>query len=390
MAGDERWLLPEGVEEILPEKAAAIEDLRRRLLEVMQLRGFRLVQPPLMEFLDSLLTGSGEDLDSQTYKVSDHMSQRTLGIRADLTPQIARIDAHYLHDRQVNRLCYVGPVLRTRPRRPGGARELLQIGAEMFGEPDTRADCEIIETMLELLAASGVGDITVGLGHVGIYRELMDGADLNEELARKVFDVLMRRSIPDMDSLLEKNATTGLEPFRSLLDLHGGGDVLAEAERVLPGTGEITAALNELRAALEFLGSLEAAAAIHIDLAELRGYRYHTGLTYQAYVSGQGSALAEGGRYDRIGSAFGRARAATGFSTNLKSLVGYHRPGDNKASAIMAPPATDAALRAKVQALRAEGEVVVTLMPGEGGESCQGVADRRLEQHDGEWRLVNL
>ena len=193
MAGDERWLLPEGVEEILPEKAAAIESLRRRLLDVMQRRGFRPVQPPLMEFLDSLLTGAGEDLDSQTYKVSDHMSHRTLGIRADLTPQIARIDAHYLRDHDVNRLCYVGPVLRTRPKQLGGARELLQLGAEMFGEADSRADCEIIETMLEVLGESGVADITVGLGHVGIYRELMLMAGLDEGPAREVFDALARR-----------------------------------------------------------------------------------------------------------------------------------------------------------------------------------------------------
>jgi ATP phosphoribosyltransferase regulatory subunit len=389
MAGDERWLLPEGVEEILPEKAAAIESLRRRLLGVMQRRGFRPVQPPLMEFLDSLLTGAGEDLDSQTYKVSDHMSHRTLGIRADLTPQIARIDAHYLRDHDVNRLCYVGTVLRTRPKQPGGARELLQLGAEMFGEADPRADCEIIETMLEVLGESGVAEITVGLGHVGIYRELMLMAGLDEGPAREVFDALARRSTPDMEALLAEYADKGLEPFRHLLELQGDAGVLEEAARVLPGTPEISLALEQLRTVVASLETLEIKPGIHIDLADLRGYRYHTGLTYQAFVPRQGRALAEGGRYDRIGEAFGRARAATGFSTNLKSLVEYYAFRDD-GSVILAPSDNDAGLRLKIDALRADGETVVTLMPGEGRESFSGVADRKLEQVDGEWRVVDL
>lgn len=326
MMHDANWLLPEGVEEILPAEAAQLEALRRAVLDDLGERGFSLVMPPVMEFVDSLLTGTGEDLDTQTYKFMDQHTHRMLGIRADMTPQIARIDAHYLGSNKVNRLCYAGTVLRTQPDQMGGQRELLQVGAELFGVADYSADIEIIDAMLATLsfATSSFAKeskhdtvFTLSLGHVGIYRQLLALSDIPEALEPRLFDTLLRKSTPDLAELA-KLADVSL--FQRLLSLQGGVDVLQAARQALPEHEDIQQALNELSEIVAHIESNHPSVSLHLDLADVFGYRYHTGLKYQAFIDGRGRTIAKGGRYDRIGERFGRARPATGFTADLKSL----------------------------------------------------------------------
>ncbi len=315
---DANWLLPEGVEEILPEDAAQLEFLRRAILDDLQARGFQLVMPPVMEYVDSLLTGTGEELDTQTYKFMDQHTQRMLGIRADMTPQIARIDAHYLHGNEVNRLCYAGTVLRTQPDQMGGQRELLQLGAEVFGVEGHEADLQVIDAMLASLALSKAPQITLSLGHVGIYRAILNSAAISKAQEGKVFDTLLRKSAPDLDSLEQE---FNVAHFQAMLRLQGGFEVLERASSELPNEPSISEALEELSVVVEHLEQTHPDVRVHIDLADISGYRYHTGLKYSAFVDGRGRTIAKGGRYDRIGERFGRARPATGFSTDLKSLI---------------------------------------------------------------------
>lgn len=315
---DANWLLPEGVEEILPDDAAQLEALRRVVLDDLNQRGFRLVMPPVMEFVDSLLTGTGEELDTQTYKFMDQHTHRMLGVRADMTPQIARIDAHYLSMNEVNRLCYAGTVLRTQPDQMGGQRELLQVGAELFGVADLDADIEIIDAMLATLALSQAQPLTLSLGHVGIYRELLALSDIPTSLEPTLFDTLVRKSGPDLAELSEQ---ADVSAFEALLRLQGGIEVLDLAAVQLPVSGNIAAALQELSDVVQYLQTKHSDLRVHVDLADVFGYRYHTGLKYDAFVDGRGRTIAKGGRYDGIGERFGGARPATGFSADLKALI---------------------------------------------------------------------
>jgi len=317
MVNDANWLLPEGVEEILPDEAIKLEMLRRSVTDDLISRGFQLVMPPVMEFVDSLLTGTGEELDTQTYKFMDQHTHRMLGIRADITPQIARIDSHSLADLDVNKLCYAGTVLRTQPSQMGGQRELLQIGAEIFGVTDESADVEVIEAMLTALTLSKATDITLSLGHVGIYRALLKEQNVSGSLEQDLRDVLLRKSAPDLADLADK---LDVAPFSQLLNLAGPASIVESAKNVFAGNLEIETSLAQLELVLNRL-SAESDINIHIDLADVLGYRYHTGLTFNAFVAGRGRTVAQGGRYDRIGEQFGRARPATGFSADLKTLV---------------------------------------------------------------------
>ena len=317
MVKDANWLLPEGVEEILPDEAIKLEMLRRGVLDDLISRGFQLVMPPVMEFVDSLLTGTGEELDTQTYKFMDQHTHRMLGIRADITPQIARIDSHYLADQGLNRLCYSGTVLRTQASQMGGQRELLQIGAEVFGTEDESADIEIIESMLAALRLSNATDVTLSLGHVGIYRALLKDQSIIGVLEHHLRDVLLRKSTPDLDQLTEQ---LDILPFKKLLNLAGSASTLTSARELFSGDDDVEQALNQLESVVSHLSSASDI-NIHIDLADVAGYRYHTGLTFNAFVAGRGRTVAQGGRYDRIGEQFGRARPATGFSADLKTLV---------------------------------------------------------------------
>ena len=317
MVNDANWLLPEGVEEILPDEAIKLEMLRRSVTDDLISRGFQLVMPPVMEFIDSLLTGTGEELDTQTYKFMDQHTHRMLGIRADITPQIARIDSHYLADLDVNKLCYAGTVLRTQPSQMGGQRELLQIGAEIFGVADEHADIEVIEAMLTALRLSNAKDITLSLGHVGIYRALLKEQGISGPLEQILRDVLLRKSTPDLADL---DSALDIKPFNKLLGFAGAVGVVESAREAFAGNSEIEASLAQLERVLNRLSS-DKEINVHIDLADVLGYRYHTGLTFNAFVAGRGRTVAQGGRYDRIGQQFGRARPATGFSADLKTLV---------------------------------------------------------------------
>lgn len=318
MVNNANWLLPEGVEEILPEEAFKLEMLRRDILDDLNSRGFLLVMPPVMEFVDSLLTGTGEALDTQTYKFMDQHTHRMLGIRADITPQIARIDSHYLSDAAVNRLCYAGTVLRTQPAEMGGQRELLQCGAEIFGVTDESADIEVIEALLRALEISQADQVTLSLNHVGIYRALLKAQSVDTELEQRLRDVLLRKSSPD---LLELADQIDISPFQTLISLQGGASVIDAAHAALPTNTEITSSLTLLQTVVAHLAHTTDGINIHIDLADVAGYRYHTGLKFDAFVTGRGRRIAQGGRYDRIGQEFGRPRPATGFSADLKALV---------------------------------------------------------------------
>ena len=317
MVNSANWLLPEGVEEILPAEALKLEALRRRVLDDLAAKDFQLVMPPVMEFVDALLTGTGEELDTQTYKFMDQHTHRMLGIRADITPQIARIDSHYLADNEVNKLCYAGTVLRTQPYQMGGQRELLQCGAEIFGVADESADIEIVQAMLQTLELSNISDITLSLGHVGIYRELLNAQSLAGNIEQRLRDVLMRKSVPDLADLSD---LFDVSPFQTLMSLQGDVSVIDRAAELLEKHPSIETPLSQLRTVASHIAS-STKANIHIDLADVFGYRYHTGLKYSAYVDGRGRTVAQGGRYDRIGEQFGRPRPATGFSADLKSLV---------------------------------------------------------------------
>jgi ATP phosphoribosyltransferase regulatory subunit len=322
MVNDANWLLPEGVEEILPGEAFKLEMLRRSILDDLSKRHFQLVMPPLMEFVDALLTGTGEELDTQTYKFMDQHTHRMLGIRADMTPQIARIDSHYLANNEVNRLCYAGSVLQTKPDQMGGQRELLQIGAELFGVQEETADIEVIDAMLSTLELSKAENVTLSLGHVGVYRTLKAMAKVPESIEATLFDILLRKSMPD---LLALNEQTNVAAFQDLLKLQGDASTIDKARALLSDVddpqGEIDAALKQLETVVRHLQVSHPNINTHIDLADVFGYRYHTGLKFSAYVEGRGRTIAKGGRYDRIGEQFGRARPATGFSADLKSLI---------------------------------------------------------------------
>ncbi len=317
MIKNARWLLPEGVEEILPAEAQQLELLRRSVLDELSGRGFQLVMPPVMEFVDSLLTGTGEELDTQTYKFMDQHTQRMLGIRADITPQVARIDAHYLDADQVNRLCYTGTVLRTQPARIGEQRELLQIGAEVFGETQVTADIEVIDAMLAALHLSKAQKITLSLGHVGLYRSLLKAQNVDSAVELRLRDIFSRKSRPDLELL---SAELDIEPFVALLGLAGNQTLIQTGREIFANLDGASESLDDIQAVVDHLNQ-HPHISLHIDLADITGYRYHTGLMFTAFVSGRGRSIAQGGRYDRIGQEFGRARAATGFSADLKTLV---------------------------------------------------------------------
>ena len=323
MINDANWLLPEGVEEILPQDAAKLEMLRRSILDDLHARNFDLVMPPVMEFVDSLLTGTGENLDTQTYKFMDQHTHRMLGVRADMTPQIARIDAHYLSDNKVNRLCYAGTVLRTQPDQMGGQRELLQFGAELFGVDSQSADIEIIDAMISSLSIAKLPQITLSLGHVGLYRTLLGMQEVPDTLEHALLDVFLRKSFPDLIDLVDDSLSKkiDIQIFQKLLSLQGGVDAIEKAREVLPSDQLITEALNELMIVVSHIQQNHKEINLHIDLADVFGCGYHTGLKFNAYVDGRGRTVAKGGRYDRIGEQFGHARPATGFSADLKSLI---------------------------------------------------------------------
>ena len=394
MDGQNRWLLPEGFEDLLPEQAARLEQLRRELLDFYHSWGYRLIQPPFIEYLDSLLTGTGHDLDLQTFKLIDQLSGRLLGLRADMTPQAARIDAHRLQRQAPSRLCYLGTVLRTLSDGFAGSRSPMQVGAELFGHAGAESDVEILQLMVATLALCGVEDVYIDLGHVGIYRGLAHDAGLDQEQEGLLFEALQRKAIPEINAFLLRLdlSTAQRERLAGLATLNGGREVLDRAQVLLQGSGDV------VQSALENLVRIAGLAQrrlpqlpLHFDLAELRGYQFHTGAVFAAFVADRGQEIARGGRYDEIGKVFGRARPATGFSTDLRTLMQLgNRSWPKTAGTILAPADDDAALSDKVQALRAEGEAVIQQLPGQADSVADTGCDRVLRWNGSEWVVESL
>ena len=378
------WLLPEYIADALPREAARIESQRRRLLDVFRTHGYELVMPPLLEYLDSLLTGAGQDLRLRTFKLVDQLSGRTMGVRADMTPQVTRIDAHLLNRQGVTRLCYCDSVLHTLPASPNATREPVQLGAELYGYPGIAGDIEIVRLMARALTTAGLRDFRVDLGHVGLFKALARKAGLPADQEETLFAVLQAKDVPSLQELCR-----GLqEPYRSALlslpNLYGDASVLVRARQVLPADTDVVAALEALEALHKGLGDLP----ISIDLADLRGYHYHNGVVFAAYAPGYAGALALGGRYDGVGEAFGRARPATGFSLDLRELA--RLTGESvPVAGIVAPAEEDPVLEAQIDALRSGGEIVVRLLPGQGqfeGPAC----DRQLVKRGADWIVEKL
>lgn len=374
------WLLPEHIADALPAEAARIERLRRNLLDLFASHGYELVMPPLLEYLDSLLTGTGQDLDLITFKLADQLSGRTLGIRADATPQVARIDAHLLNREGVTRLCYCGSVLHTLPATIAASREPLQIGAELYGYAGVEADLEVVRLLAATLVAAGLSGSHIDLGHVGVFSALADAACLDEETENQLLTLLQAKDAPGVEELCADMAEPYASAFRKLPTLFGDIGVLARAQAELPALPAIEAALQNLQRMVAAAPEL----TFSIDLSDLCGYHYHNGVVFAAYRADYPAAIARGGRYDGVGKVFGRARPATGFSLDLREVARLV-PDTGAQGAILAPYAGEAPeLAARIAELRAAGEVVVELLPGEktiAGPTCE----RKLVQAGAQW-----
>ena len=388
---NERWLLPEGIEELLPPQAERLEQLRREMLDLFKSWGYELVIPSLVEYLDSLLTGMGNDLNLQTFKLTDQLNGRMMGVRADITPQVARIDAHRLLDREGPvRLCYQGTVLHTRGDGLGGSRSFTQIGAELYGHSGVESDAEMVNLMLQTLALAEVGPVFVDLGHVGIFRALTQAAGLDSEQESALFDALQRKAVPEIQSLLaslDVDAKTR-QAFEDLVWLNGDSDVLARARKSLAGNAAALKAVDEIEQVAERVSRQQPDLQLHFDLAELRGFHYHTGVVFAAYQPGQGQAIAQGGRYDDIGKVFGRARAATGFSADLRSLVAIGGEKILSNTGVFAPSSDDPALLEKIAELRAAGTRVVCELSGQDGGALAAGCQQKLVLQDGQWDVT--
>jgi len=386
----DRWLLPEGIEEVLPLQARQLETLRRQLLDLYDSWGYDLVMPPFIEYLESLLTGTGHDLDLKTFKLTDQLTGRLMGVRADMTPQVARIDAHHLKRNTPTRLCYMGTVLHTRPSGFAASRSPLQVGAELYGHGGVESDIEILALMVETLRLCGVEQSFFDLGHVGIFRGLAKQAGLDGTQEDELFDVLQRKSRPDMLALFNKWSLDKkpADKFLGLSELNGDAGVLAEAKTLLKGSDKsVLAALDYLQQMADLIAQRLPGLAVHFDLAELRGYNYHTGAVFAAFVPGRGSAVAQGGRYDDIGQVFGQARPATGFSTDLKTLLSLSKAKTTQVSGIFAPADQAAGLTKRISELRQQGERVVVALPGQAGGAKEMGCDRQLLNKNNQWQV---
>jgi ATP phosphoribosyltransferase regulatory subunit len=385
-----KWLLPEYIEDVLPREAARIERVRSRILEVFRTHGYELVMPPMLEYVDSLLTGTGHDLDLRTFKLVDQLSGRMMGIRADITPQVARIDSHLLNRDDVTRLCYCGSVLHTRPRGLDSTREPIQIGAELYGHSGIESDLEIQRLLAAALDACGIKNRRLDIGHVGIFRAICRAGNIDGELESLLHEALAGKDHATIEMLVKDISEPTRKAFLALPRLYGGKEILAKARQTLPSYPELIQALNDL----DRLAS-DNHFDVSIDLADLRGYQYHSGVIFSAYggrgtgsasAPGRNDAIALGGRYDEVGKAFGRARAATGFSLDLRDLVRLIGDAEVKGT-IRAPYLDDSRLKNEITRLRANGECVVQPLPGgSDGKAC----DRELVLSDGDWKVRSI
>jgi ATP phosphoribosyltransferase regulatory subunit len=389
MSTKDQWLLPEGIDQVLPPEAWRLECARRELLDLFSCWGYDLIIPPLIEYLESLLTGTGNDLDLQTFKVTDQLTGRMMGLRADMTPQAARIDAHPLQRSEPTRLCYMGTVLHTRNDGFGGSRSPLQVGAELFGHAGVESDVEIITLLLESLQLLSISAIHIDLGHVGIFRGLARDAGLSAQQENELFEALQRKAVPEIEEMLRTFVGDSGQRQRlaALADLNGDRSVLQQAREQLAGASEpVLAALENLGTIAALIEKRAGTETLNFDLAELRGYRYQTGMVFAVFVPGCGQEIARGGRYDAIGKVFGRSRPATGFSTDLRELMQLsQRSFVHTRGAIFAPPGEDDDLVSAVTALRQSGERVVRALPGQAGAAVEMDCDRLLVNQQGQW-----
>ena len=414
MTSVDRWMLPEGVDELLPERAAVAEQLRRNILDLLKSWGYQLVVPPLIEFTDSLLIGMGKDIETQSFRLTDQISGKSMAVRADITPQTARIDAHSLKAEGIRRLCYAGSVLHTRPKTLMASRCPMQIGAELYGDASISADIEVISLLLETLhlieseftsaqgnASKGLCKLTLDLGHVSIYNAVRDAIkaaapELEQDDLALIFDAIQRKSLPDLKCLLPRllagHAIT--ETLYQLPSLCGGANVLVKAKVLLGSLGQgVVDAIDQLTQVAEIISQRFTAVEVYFDLAEIRGYEYHTGLVFAAYADGHGLALANGGRYDNIGKVFGSERSATGFNTDIKALIDFLgsratlaiQPINAEREIIAAPNSDEVSLWNAVSQLRSAGEIVIF-----NGEAGTETPTSLLVQKAGNWVVEKI
>ena len=380
------WALPEHIEDVLPQDARKLERMRRVALDLFAVHGYELVVPPLLEYVDSLLSGTGHDMDLATFKLVDQLSGRMMGIRADTTPQVARIDAHVLNRQGVSRLCYAGSVLHTLPNGLGKSRQPFQAGAEIYGHAGLEADIEIQQLMIDALAAIGVQALQLDIGHPAIFRALIDLATVDTELAEQIFTATEAKDVPTLTQL-----TAHLVPlqaaFLALPTLYGGKEVLQRARQLLPRNTRIVDALAQL-AEIEQHFSTQGI-AVSVDLGELGGFNYESGIVFAAFAQGAADAVARGGRYDEIGKAFGRARPATGFSMDLKALLPLVADAV-PTGAILAPQKPDADAEREIARLRSHGEIIITRLPGHDAYVHELGCDREFIFKAGRWTVAPL
>ncbi|PCJ38066.1 MAG: ATP phosphoribosyltransferase regulatory subunit [Cellvibrionales bacterium] len=389
----DRWLLPDGIEEILPDSALKVERLRRRLLDLYHSWGYDLVIPPLAEFTDSLLSGAGSDLDLMTFKITDQLTGRMMGVRADITPQAARMDAHSLQRNSPNRLCYAGQVLYTRARGPLESRSPIQLGVELFGEASLDADVEVMSLLVKTLSYSGLNDIYLDIGHVSIYRALEQAAGLSTEQSAELFELLQRKDAGLQQWLASNVADADLAAMLAALPgLVGDASMLGRAKEVLANApAEVLQALNEVEAVASQLAECAPNVALFLDLSELRGYHYHTGIVFAAYTSESTLALGNGGRYDDVGEAFGRARPATGFGIDLSKLANLVEYSHSVAPGVYAPAPAKSARSGEwakeIERLRESGERVVRGFTGQHVDYDELHCDRILIVSDSGFKV---
>ena len=380
-----RWLLPENIADILPSEARKIEDLRRILLDRFQAYGYELVMPPMLEYLDSLLTGSGQDLNLKTFKLVDQISGRTLGLRADMTPQVARIDAHLLNRQGVTRLCYAGSILHTRAAAGSSSREQLQLGAEIYGHAGWEADLEIQALLNDVLNMSQVGEITLDMSHAGLLTAILGDFEPKSESLDALYSALQTKDLPSLNQVLSDWPTEVKSAVLALASLSGSPEkILAQARQNLPKTAAVKAALDELERLCAAVADLPNSPQLNLDLSDLKGYQYHSGVMFAAYVEGLPVAIARGGRYDMVGKAFGRSRPATGFSLDIMTLARISKK-DSRKTAILAPWSNDQTLSQEIAQLRSQGQVVIQLLPGHEQDVDEFHCDRELVNQKGAW-----
>jgi len=379
------WVLPDHIADVLPSEARHIEELRRNLLDTARCYGYELVMPPLLEHLESLLTGAGAALDLQTFKLVDQLSGRMMGLRADSTPQVARIDAHLLNRSGVTRLCYCGPVLHTRPGAPHASREPLQFGAEIYGHAGLEADLEILMLALDCLKVVKVASPSVDLADARIVHALLEGVPVEIALAEQIYAALAAKDTSELSVLTQNFPLSSRQGLLALVQLYGDEKVLLEAEKALQPLPAITESLSNLK----WLASQLDGAKVSFDLADLRGYAYYTGTRFSIYAAGASDALVRGGRYDEVGAVFGRNRPAAGFSLDVKALVGV-LPARPLRAAIRAPWCEATDLRVAIASLRAQGETVVCVLPGHESEVDEFHCDRELISRNGQWIVTSI